>query len=85
MAQEPEGMVWATAVALAWLENNSASNFIEWELIAAKASRWMDAQVVPEGRELAAVKAAANQLFIILRHWDENLQLNMLCYNPNSV
>ncbi|KAK3547046.1 hypothetical protein QTP86_009246 [Hemibagrus guttatus] len=85
MAQEPEGMVWATAVALAWLENNSASYFIEWELIAAKASLWLDAQVVPEGRELAAVKAVANQLFIILRHWDENLQLNMLCYNPNSM
>ncbi|XP_060750007.1 von Willebrand factor A domain-containing protein 5B1 [Tachysurus vachellii] len=85
VAQEPEGMVWATAVALAWLENNSASYFIEWELIAAKASLWLDAQVVPEGRELASVKAAANQLFIILRHWDENLQLNMLCYNPNSM
>ncbi|XP_047016465.2 von Willebrand factor A domain-containing protein 5B1 [Ictalurus punctatus] len=85
MAQEPEGMVWATAVALAWLENNSASYFIEWEMIAAKASLWLDAQVVPEGRELASVKAAANQLFIILRHWDENLQLNMLCYNPNSM
>ncbi|GAA6069213.1 von Willebrand factor A domain-containing protein 5B1, partial [Tachysurus ichikawai] len=85
VAQEPEGMVWATAVALAWLENNSASYFIEWELIAAKASLWLDAQVVPEGRELAAIKAAANQLFIILRHWDENLQLNMLCYNPNSM
>ncbi|KAI5609151.1 von Willebrand factor A domain-containing protein 5B1 [Silurus asotus] len=85
MGQEPEGMVWATAVALAWLENNSASHFIEWEMIAAKASLWLDEQVVPEGRELAAVKAAANQLFIILRHWDENLQLNMLCYNPNSM
>lgn len=85
IAQEPEGMVWATAVALAWLGNNSASYFIEWELIAAKASLWLDAQVVPEGRELTAVKAAANQLFIILRHWDENLQLNMLCYNPNSM
>lgn len=85
LAREPESMVWATAVALAWLENNSACYFIEWELIAAKASLWLDTQVVPEGRELAAVKAAANQLFIILRHWDENLQLNMLCYNPNSV
>lgn len=85
VTQEPESMVWATAVALAWLENNSASYFIEWELIAAKASLWMDRQAIPEGRDLAAVKAAANQLFIILRHWDENLQLNMLCYNPNSV
>ncbi|XP_016354169.1 von Willebrand factor A domain-containing protein 5B1 [Sinocyclocheilus anshuiensis] len=83
--QDPEGMVWATAVALAWLEHSSASYFIEWELIAAKASMWLDEQIIPEGRDLAAVKAAANQLFIILRHWDENLQLNMLCYNPNSM
>lgn len=83
--QDPEGMVWATAVALAWLEHSSASYFIEWELIAAKASMWLNEQIIPEGRDLASVKAAANQLFIILRHWDENLQLNMLCYNPNSM
>ncbi|XP_049437986.1 von Willebrand factor A domain-containing protein 5B1 isoform X2 [Epinephelus fuscoguttatus] len=82
---DPESMVWATAVALAWLEHSSASHFIEWELVAAKASMWLSAQEIPEGRDLASVKAAANQLFIILRHWDENLQLNMLCYNPNSV
>uniref|UniRef100_A0A8D3BDS8 von Willebrand factor A domain containing 5B1 n=1 Tax=Scophthalmus maximus TaxID=52904 RepID=A0A8D3BDS8_SCOMX len=81
----PESMVWATAVALAWLEHSSASYFIEWELVAAKASMWLSAQDIPEGRDLASVKAAANQLFMILRHWDENLQLNMLCYNPNSV
>ncbi|XP_053281325.1 von Willebrand factor A domain-containing protein 5B1 [Pleuronectes platessa] len=81
----PESMLWATAVALAWLEHSSASYFIEWELVAAKASMWMSAQDIPEGRDLASIKAAANQLFIILRHWDENLQLNMLCYNPNSV
>lgn len=80
-----ESMVWATAVALAWLEHSSASYFIEWEMVAAKASMWLSAQDIPEGRDLASVKAAANQLFIILRHWDENLQLNMLCYNPNSV
>lgn len=82
---DPESMVWATAVALAWLEHSSASYFIEWELVAAKASMWLNAQGIPEGRDLASIKAAANQLFIILRHWDENLQLNMLCYNPNSV
>ncbi|XP_013887062.1 von Willebrand factor A domain-containing protein 5B1 isoform X2 [Austrofundulus limnaeus] len=82
---DPESMVWATAVALAWLEHSSASYFIEWELVAAKASMWLSAQEVPEGKDLASIKAAANQLFIILRHWDENLQLNMLCYNPNSV
>lgn len=82
---DTEGMVWATAVSLAWLEHSSASYFIEWELIAAKASMWLSAQTIPEGKDLASVKSAANQLFIILRHWDENLQLNMLCYNPNSV
>ena len=82
---EPEGMVWATAVALAWLEHSSASYFIEWELLAAKASMWLSSQTIPEGRDLATIKSAANQLFIILRHWDENLQLNMLCYNPNSM
>ncbi|XP_029689047.1 von Willebrand factor A domain-containing protein 5B1 isoform X2 [Takifugu rubripes] len=82
---DPESMIWATAVALAWLEHSSASYFIEWEMIAAKASMWLSAQDIPEGRDLASIKAAANQLFIILRHWDENLQLNMLCYNPNSV
>ncbi|XP_061908669.1 von Willebrand factor A domain-containing protein 5B1 isoform X2 [Entelurus aequoreus] len=84
-ALDPECLVWATAVALAWLEHSSASYFIEWELLAAKASMWLDDQDVPEGRDVASVKAAANQLFIILRHWEDNLQLNMLCYNPNSV
>uniref|UniRef100_A0A3B3XXN0 von Willebrand factor A domain containing 5B1 n=1 Tax=Poecilia mexicana TaxID=48701 RepID=A0A3B3XXN0_9TELE len=83
--QDPESMVWATAVALAWLEHSSASYFTEWELVAAKASMWLNAQDIPEGKDLASIKATANQLFIILRHWDENLQLNMLCYNPGSV
>ncbi|XP_042333662.1 von Willebrand factor A domain-containing protein 5B1 [Sceloporus undulatus] len=82
---EPEGMFWATAVALAWLEHSSASYFIEWELVAAKASLWLSEQVFPEGRSLAAVKAAAQQLFVLLRHWDENLEFNVLCYNPNNV
>lgn len=82
---DPESLIWATAVALAWLEHSSASYFIEWEMIAAKASMWLSAQDIPEGRDVASIKAAANQLFIILRHWDENLQLNMLCYNPNTV
>ncbi|NWI62354.1 VW5B1 protein, partial [Todus mexicanus] len=82
---EPEGMLWATAVALAWLENSSASYFIEWELVAAKASLWLSKQDFPEGYSLATVKAAAQQLFVLLRHWDENLEFNLLCYNPSSV
>ncbi|NXU96727.1 VW5B1 protein, partial [Cettia cetti] len=82
---EPEGMLWATAVALAWLEHSSASFFIEWELVAAKASLWLSGQPFPEGSSLATVKAAAQQLFVLLRHWDENLEFNLLCYNPGSV
>ncbi|NXF34044.1 VW5B1 protein, partial [Nyctibius bracteatus] len=82
---EPEGMLWATAVALAWLEHSSASYFIEWELVAAKASLWLSEQDFPEGSSLATVKAAAQQLFVLLRHWDENLEFNLLCYNPSSV
>ncbi|XP_053819083.1 von Willebrand factor A domain-containing protein 5B1 isoform X3 [Vidua chalybeata] len=82
---EPEGMLWATAVALAWLEHSSASYFIEWELVAAKASLWLSGQDFPEGSSLAMVKAAAQQLFVLLRHWDENLEFNLLCYNPGSV
>ncbi|KAK1898127.1 von Willebrand factor A domain containing protein 5B1 [Dissostichus eleginoides] len=82
---DPESLIWGTAVALAWLEHSSASHFIDWELAAAKASTWLSLQEIPEGRDLESVKAAANQLFIILRHWDENLQLNMLCYHPSSV
>lgn len=82
---EPEGMLWATAVALAWLEHSSASFFIEWELVAAKASLWLSRQRFPEGSSLATVKAAAQQLFVLLRHWDENLEFNLLCYNPGSV
>ncbi|KAJ1142519.1 hypothetical protein NDU88_008833 [Pleurodeles waltl] len=82
---DPEGTLWATAVALAWLEHSSAAYFIEWELVAAKACMWLEGQQVPEGRSLSTVKSAAQQLFVLLRHWDENLQFNVLCYNPNSV
>uniref|UniRef100_A0A8B9SRN6 von Willebrand factor A domain containing 5B1 n=1 Tax=Anas platyrhynchos TaxID=8839 RepID=A0A8B9SRN6_ANAPL len=82
---EPEGMLWATAVALAWLEHSSAAYFVEWELVAAKASLWLREQRFPQGCSLAAVKAAAQQLFVLLRHWEENLEFNLLCYNPGSV
>ncbi|KAI1231397.1 hypothetical protein IHE44_0007844 [Lamprotornis superbus] len=57
----------------------------DWELVAAKASLWLSGQDFPEGSSLAAVKAAAQQLFVLLRHWDENLEFNLLCYNPGSV
>ncbi|XP_034876116.1 von Willebrand factor A domain-containing protein 5B1 [Mirounga leonina] len=82
---EHTGKLWATVVALAWLEHSSASYFVEWELVAAKANWWLEQQEVPEGRTRGTLKAAARQLFVLLRHWDENLEFNMLCYNPNYV
>ncbi|XP_077007135.1 von Willebrand factor A domain-containing protein 5B1 isoform X2 [Tamandua tetradactyla] len=84
-AMEHAGKLWATVVALAWLEHSSASYFIEWELVAAKANAWLEQQEVPEGRTRGTLKAAARQLFVLLRHWEENLEFNMLCYNPNYV
>ncbi|KAK2499863.1 hypothetical protein MC885_020433, partial [Smutsia gigantea] len=82
---EHTGKLWATVVALAWLEHSSASYFVEWELVAAKADSWLEQQEVPEGRTQGTLKAAARQLFVLLRHWDENLEFDMLCYNPNYV
>ncbi|KAM8850216.1 von Willebrand factor A domain-containing protein 5B1 isoform 2-T2 [Spinachia spinachia] len=83
--EDVEGSSWATAVALAWLEHRCAGYFMEWELVAAKADFWLRCQELPEGVDPAGLKGAARQLFLLLRHWDENIKLNMLCYNPNNM
>ncbi|KAM4695140.1 von Willebrand factor A domain-containing protein 5B2-like, partial [Discoglossus pictus] len=80
-----EGCSWATAVALAWLEHRCAGFFTEWELLAARAESWLRAQTLPDGLQLSTLKGAARHLFLLLRHWDENLNLNMLCYKPGNV
>nr|XP_061795330.1 von Willebrand factor A domain-containing protein 5B2-like [Nerophis lumbriciformis] len=80
-----EGSTWATAVALAWLEHRCAGYFMEWELVAAKADFWLRGLELPEGMDLAGLRGAARQLFLLLRHWDENIKFNMLCYNPNNM
>uniref|UniRef100_H3DCV8 von Willebrand factor A domain containing 5B2 n=1 Tax=Tetraodon nigroviridis TaxID=99883 RepID=H3DCV8_TETNG len=77
--EELESSSWATAVALAWLEHRCAGYFMEWELVAAKADFWLRCQDLPEGLDLAGLRGAARQLFLLLRHWDENIKLNMLC------
>uniref|UniRef100_E0CZ01 von Willebrand factor A domain containing 5B2 n=1 Tax=Mus musculus TaxID=10090 RepID=E0CZ01_MOUSE len=79
------GRTWATAVALAWLEHRCAAAFGEWELTASKADCWLRAQHLPDGLDLTALKAAARGLFLLLRHWDQNLQLHLLCYSPSNV
>ncbi|XP_074446826.1 von Willebrand factor A domain-containing protein 5B2 isoform X1 [Larus michahellis] len=83
--EDLESASWATAVALAWLEHRCAGFFEEWELVAAKADTWLQAQRLPQGVDMACLKGAARHLFLLLRHWDENIKLNMLCYNPNNV
>ncbi|CAL8345442.1 unnamed protein product [Merluccius merluccius] len=83
--EDVAGTSWATAVALAWLEHRCAGYFMEWEMVAAKADFWLRGQRLPEEVDLAGLKGAARQLFLLLRHWDENIQLNMLCYNPNNM
>ncbi|KAG1939474.1 von Willebrand factor A domain-containing protein 5B2 [Pimephales promelas] len=80
-----ESSSWATAVALAWLEHRCAGFFVEWELVAAKADFWLKCQSLPEGVDMVGLRAAARQLFLLLRHWDENIKLNVLCYNPNNM
>ncbi|XP_053566312.1 von Willebrand factor A domain-containing protein 5B2 [Bombina bombina] len=80
-----EGCTWATAVALAWLEHCCAGFFTEWELLAARAESWLKAQTLPDGLQVSTLKGAARHLFLLLRHWDENLNLNMLCYKPGNV
>ncbi|XP_030431724.1 von Willebrand factor A domain-containing protein 5B2 isoform X3 [Gopherus evgoodei] len=80
-----ESASWATAVALAWLEHRCAGFFVEWELLAAKADAWLRAQQLPEGMDVGSLKGAARHLFLLLRHWDENIKLNMLCYNPSNM
>uniref|UniRef100_G3TEY8 von Willebrand factor A domain containing 5B2 n=1 Tax=Loxodonta africana TaxID=9785 RepID=G3TEY8_LOXAF len=79
------GRSWATAVALAWLEHRCTAAFGEWELAAAKADCWLQAQHLPDGLDVAALKAAARGLFLLLRHWDQNLQLHLLCYSPANM
>ncbi|XP_054138590.1 von Willebrand factor A domain-containing protein 5B2 isoform X3 [Melozone crissalis] len=83
--EDLESASWATAVALAWLEHRCAGFLEEWELVAAKADAWLRAQRLPEGVDVGCLKGAARHLFLLLRHWDENIKLNMLCYNPNNV
>ncbi|XP_032887969.1 von Willebrand factor A domain-containing protein 5B2-like [Amblyraja radiata] len=80
-----EGMSWATAVGLGWLEHQCAGYFPEWELIAAKADTWLHSQQLPEQMNINGLKAATRQLFLLIRHWNENIKLNMLCYNPNNM
>ena len=62
-----ENRIWATVLSLTWLEHNCASFFNEWELLAAKADRWLNEQRLPRGFDLPGLKAAAYQVIVLSR------------------
>ena len=62
-----ENRLWATVLALVWLEHNCASFFSEWELLAAKADRWLGEQRLPRGFDTPSLKASAYQVIVLSR------------------
>ncbi|XP_038076087.1 von Willebrand factor A domain-containing protein 5B1-like [Patiria miniata] len=62
-----ENRLWATVLSLTWLEHNCSSFFNEWELLAAKADRWLNDQRLPRGFDLPGLKAAAYQVIVLSR------------------
>ena len=62
-----ENRLWATVLALVWLEHNCGSFFNEWELLAAKADRWLSEQRLPRGFDIPSLKAAAYQVIVLTR------------------
>ena len=53
-------LVWATALALCYLEKRHAKRKDEWELLAVKASEWL-AQHVPEGHTSEVFREKADK------------------------
>ena len=51
--------VWATVLALAYLEACLSGQREEWELVATKAEFWLEGQSLPAGTTLQALKEAA--------------------------
>ncbi|XP_072036602.1 von Willebrand factor A domain-containing protein 5B1-like isoform X2 [Amphiura filiformis] len=62
-----ENRLWATVLSLVWLEHNCGSFFSEWELLAAKADRWLGEQRLPRGFDIPSLKAAAYQVIVLTR------------------
>ncbi|XP_070560667.1 von Willebrand factor A domain-containing protein 5B1-like [Ptychodera flava] len=63
---EETNQLWATTLALSWLEHKCSNFFEEWELMAAKADRWLAEQHLPNGFDLPGLKAAASQVLVLL-------------------
>ena len=53
--------VWATVLALAYLEACLSGQREEWELVAMKAEFWLEGQSLPAGTSLQALREAAKK------------------------
>lgn len=53
--------VWATILALVFLETVCASQRDEWELVAFKAEAWLQGQPLPSGVDMNTLKEAARK------------------------
>ena len=56
-------VIWATILALAFLETVCAAQRDEWELVAFKAEMWLQGQSLPSGVDMNALKEAAKKCF----------------------
>ena len=56
-------IVWATILALVFLETECAAQRDEWELVAFKAEMWLQGQSLPSGVDMKGLKEAAKKCF----------------------
>jgi len=53
--------VWATILALVFLETVCGSQKDEWELVAFKAEEWLQGQPLPSGVDMTTLKEVARK------------------------
>ena len=56
--------VWATILALVFLETVCASQRDEWELVAFKAEAWLQGQPLPSGVEMNTLRVGARKICV---------------------
>ena len=56
-------VIWATILALVFLETVCAAQRDEWELVAFKAEMWLQGRPLPSGVDMNALKEAAKKCF----------------------
>ncbi|XP_071945048.1 von Willebrand factor A domain-containing protein 5B1-like isoform X2 [Antedon mediterranea] len=64
---ELEQRLWGTALAVIWLHHSCSNLKAEWDLIYHKAHRWLANQRLPMGYDVPALKAAAYQVYLLLK------------------